>query len=121
MNIKLSYTPVSKNPADLLAVVLDEETVLHEIDDPAIAAHVNRAREGFKEKTLRREYYVTLPEESAHRALVVYWSPSLRAWNLWENVKTFTARALRLARDYRFARIAVIVNNAAAGRFVGKV
>jgi leucyl aminopeptidase len=121
MNIKLSFTAVSKNPADLLAVILDEETVLHDVDDAAITAHVNRARAGFKEKTLRREYYVTLPEGSAHKALVVYWSPSLKAWNLWENVKTFTARALRLARDYHLARVAVIVNNAAAGRFVGKV
>jgi leucyl aminopeptidase len=121
MNTKLSFSAVSQNPADLLAVILDEETTLHEIDDPQIAAHVARARAGYAEKTLRREYYVTLPEGSAHRALVVYWSPSLRAWNLWENVKTFTARALRLARDYRMARVALVMNSAAAAPLVGKV
>jgi leucyl aminopeptidase len=121
MNTKLSFSPVSKNPADLLAIILDEETTLHEIDDPQIAAHVTRARTGYMEKTLRREYYATLPEGSAHRAVVVYWSPSLRAWNLWENVKTFTARALRLARDYRMARVALVMNSAAAAPLVGKV
>jgi leucyl aminopeptidase len=121
MNTKLSFSPVSQNPADLLAVILDEETTLHEIDDPQIAAHVTRARAGYTEKTLRREYYATLPEGAAHRALVVYWSPSLRAWNLWENVKTFTARALRLARDYRMPRVALVMNSAAAAPLVGKV
>jgi leucyl aminopeptidase len=121
MNIKLSFSPVSQNAADLLAVILDEETTLHEIDDATIAAHVARARDGYKERTLKRDYYVTLPEGHPHRALVVFWSPSLKAWNLWENVKTFTARALRLARDYRFARVAVVMNAAGAAPLVGKV
>src|SRR6185503_9965395 len=105
-----SFTPVSQNPSDLLAVVLDEDTTLHEIDDPVIAGHVARARDGYKERTLKREYYVTLPEGHPHRALVVYWSPSLKAWNLWENVKTLTARALRLARDYHWPRVGIVVN-----------
>jgi leucyl aminopeptidase len=121
MNIKLSFTPISQNPVDLLAVILDPETTLHEIDDAAIAAHVARAGAGFREKTLKREYFATLPEGSPARALVVYWSPQLRAWNLWENVKTFTARALRLARDYHHARIGVALNAAAGAPFVGKV
>ena len=61
MNIKLSFSPVSQTPVDLLVVVLDDEKTLHEIDDPALAAHVAR-REAFKEKTLKREYFATLPE-----------------------------------------------------------
>ena len=121
MNIKLSFSAVSQNPADLLVVILDEETTLHEIDDATIAGHVSRARERFKERTLKREYYVTLPEGHPHRSLVVYWAPSLKAWNLWENVKTFTARALRLARDYRLPRVAVVMNGAKASPLVGKV
>ena len=44
MNIKLAFSPVSQNPVDLLAVVLDDEKTLHEIDDPAIAAHVAAGR-----------------------------------------------------------------------------
>src|SRR5207245_10536935 len=45
----------------------------------------------------------------------------LKSWNLWENVKTFTARALRLARDYRFARVGIAVNAPQAAPLVGKV
>jgi leucyl aminopeptidase len=121
MNIKLGFTPVSQNPVDLLVVILDEEHTLHSIDDLAVAAHVERAAAAFREKTLKREYFVTLPEGAYPRALVVYWSPQLKGWNLWENVKTFTARALHLARDYRFARVGVVVNTAEAAPLVGKV
>ena len=53
--------------------------------------------------------------------MVAYWSPSLKSWNLWENVKTFTARGLRLARDYRHPRIGIVMNSAAAAPLVGKV
>ena len=64
MNIKLSFTPVSQNPLDLLIVVLDADKTLHEVDDPAIARHLEKAAAGFREKTLKREYHVTLPEGS---------------------------------------------------------
>jgi len=121
MNVKLSFSPVSQTPVDLLAVVLDDERTLHEIDDAAIARHVARAAEGFRAKTLKREYFATLPEGQAARAVVVYWSPQLKSWNLWENVKTFTARALRLARDYRLAHVGLVANTPDAAPLVGKI
>jgi len=121
MNIKLAFTPVSQNPVDLLAVVLDPETPLHQVDDPTLAQHVARAEAGFREETLKREYFATLPEGAAARAVVVYWSPSLKSWNLWENVKTCTARALRLARDYDLRRVGLVANTAAAAPYVGKI
>jgi leucyl aminopeptidase len=120
-NTKLSFGTVSQTPVDLLAVVLDPDRTLHEIDDPAIARHVARAGELFRDRSLKREYFVTLPEGTAPRALVVYWSPQLKSWNLWENVKTFTARALRLARDYRMAQIGLVANTPEAAPLVGKI
>ncbi len=120
MNIKLAFTPVSQNTVDLLAVVLDADTVLHEIDDPALLAHVDRAATLFREKTLKREYFATLPEGAKARALVVYWSPLQKGFNLWENVKTFTARALRLARDYHYPRIGLALNAKDAAPLLGK-
>jgi leucyl aminopeptidase len=120
MNVKLSYSPVSQNPLDLLVVVLDAEKTLHSVDDAAVSAHVAKAAEAFKDRTLKREYFATLPEGANPRALVVFWSPSLKGWNLWENLKTFTARALRLARDYRYAKVGLVLNSEAAAPFVGK-
>jgi len=121
MNIKLSFTPVSQNPLDLLVVVLDTEKNLHEIDDPLLGSHVERARGAFRDKTLKREYIATFPEGSTPKALLVYWSPSLKSWNLWENVKTFAARALHFARDYRLGRVGLVLNTSEAAPLVGKV
>jgi leucyl aminopeptidase len=121
MNIKLSFAPVSATPTDLLVVILDPERPLHEIDDPTVRAHVDRARDSFATKVLKREYFATLGEGSTTRALVVYWGPSLKSWNLWENVKTFTAKALRLARDYRYVRIGLVLNSPEAAPLLGKV
>ena len=70
MNIKLAFTPVSQTAVDLLVFVLDDEQVLHEVDDPAIRAHVQRATSQYREKTLKREYFATLPEGSPAAALV---------------------------------------------------
>ena len=75
------------------------------IDDPALQAHVQRAAAAFRDKSLKREYYATLPEGSPAKSLVVYWSPQIKSYNLWENVKTFTARALRLTAGHPCARV----------------
>jgi len=56
MNIKLSYSPVSQSPLDLLVVVLDSEKTLHAIDDATVAAHVAKATAAFRDRTLKREY-----------------------------------------------------------------
>jgi leucyl aminopeptidase len=120
MNVKLAFTPVSQNPLDLIAVVLDDEQTLHEIDDTEVSAHVERASAAFRDKSLKREYYATLAEGSKARAVVVYWSPQLKGWNLWENVKTFTSRALRLARDFRLPRVGLVLNASGAAPLVGK-
>ena len=120
MNLKLSFSPVSQTTADLIVVVLDEGKRLHEIDDPVIAGHVARAEATFKDKSLKREYFATLAEGARVKAVVVYWSPSLKSWNLWENVKTFTAKALRLARDLNLPQVALVLNTGDAAPLVGK-
>src|SRR5262245_57720431 len=120
MNVKLSFAPVSRGSFDLLAVVLDEGKALHAIDDALVASHVERAATGFRDKQLKREYYATLPDGAPARALVVYWSPQIKSFNLWENVKTFTARALRLARDYHMPQIGLVLNNGDSAPLVGK-
>ncbi len=120
MNVQLVFGPVSRLDTDLLVVVLDPETRLHDIDEPSLAAEVARIAEGFRSKSIRRDYFTMLPDGKSARALAVYWSPSLKAWNLWENVKTFAARAVRQARDLRLPRVTMLLNSAAAAPYVGK-
>jgi len=121
MNLKLSFQPISQNPVDLLVFILDPGAKLHSSDDPVVSAHVEKAREAFAAKTRKREYFATLPEGARAKAVLIYWNPTLKAWNLWENVKTFTARALRVARDERLPRVAIVLNAPEAAPYVGKV
>ena len=79
MNVKLAFTPASRNPVDLLAVVLDEDKTLHEIDDPLSPSTSSARPRASATSTLKREYYATLPDGAPARALVVYWSPQLKA------------------------------------------
>jgi leucyl aminopeptidase len=120
MNITLSFSPLSSARFDLLAVILAEDKTLQDVDDALVAEHVARATESYRSKTLKRDYFATLPEGASTGALVVYWSPTLTSWNLWENVKTFTARALRLARDCRYARVGIVLNGRDAAPLIGK-
>jgi len=98
MNLKLSFAPLSQNALDLLVVVLDAEKTLHQIDDAEVAAHVARARAGFEAKTLKREYYATLPRARAP----VRWSctprRSSRAGTCGERQDLHRARAAPGAR-----------------------
>ncbi len=120
MNIKLSFSPVSQSPVDLLVVVLDPEKTLHVIDDKSVSAHIAKATEGYLAKTQKRDYFVTLEDGAPARGLLVLWSPTLKSWNLWENIKTFMARGLRLGRDYRYTRIGFVLNGPDAAALVGK-
>jgi leucyl aminopeptidase len=121
MNTRLAFGTLAQSPVDLLVVVLDAEQTLHEISDPMVSEHLTRAAAGFRDRSLKREYFATLPDGGPTRALVVYWSPSLKGFNLWENVKTFVACGLRLARDYRWPRVGVLVNARDSAPLVGKV
>ena len=61
-----------------------------------------------------------MPEGAPAKAVVVYWSPQIKSFNLWENVKTFAARALRLAHDYHMPQVGLVLNSAEAAPLVGK-
>ncbi|MBN2369481.1 MAG: leucyl aminopeptidase [Vicinamibacteria bacterium] len=121
MKIRLEYAPPTRASADLAVVILDEDLSLHELQDTILTEHVARASAGFRDKTLKHEYFTYLPEGAISRALVVYWNPVLKSWSLQENVKTFTARALRLAREHRLPRVMIAINGADAAPFASKI
>ena len=120
MNIKLSFGPISSAKLDLLVVVLDPGQTLHDIDVPAAAQHVDRASDAFQNRKLKREYFATLADGTSPSAIAVFWSPNLKSYNLWENVKTFTSRGLRLAKELRLANIGLVLNTPQAAALVGK-
>ncbi len=120
VKIQLKYDDPRKVKTDLLVVILDKDTKLHDLGRSPLADTVDSCRRRFRAKRLLKEYLVPLSPRSAARHLVVYTTAHDPAFNVWENVKTSVARALRTARDLGLKNVAVVLNTDAALPFVGK-
>ena len=120
MKIQLKYDDVRKVKTDLLVVILDKDTKLHDLGRSPLADTVDTCRRRFKSKRLLKEYVTPLSPRSAARHLAVYTTAHNPAFNAWENIKIAVASAIRTARDLGLKNVAVVLNTEAAGPFVGK-
>lgn len=114
MKISLTYKPVSTIDADLLIVILDETKTFHVSDDKAVRGVIDRARQLYADKRIKREYIYTLDQDAKIPTLLVYSTALNRNYPLPEVLKIFVARALRFAKDYQYTRVAVLMNGADA-------
>jgi leucyl aminopeptidase len=120
MKIQLTYQRPADVPADLLVVILDDERRFHDFAGSPLQQTVRRVQGDFKDKTLKTEYFAALETKSGPRNLVVFWTGLNKAYNVWETLKTFVARSLRMARDRGLSRITIALNTKDAAPFVGK-
>ena len=102
-------------------MILDRTTTLCNLTGSRLETVVDRLRRDFDSKRLKREYVTSLDPPAPSRNLVVFSTELSPAFNAWENVKIFTARALRLARDMGLDRVAILLNTDDAVAFMGKV
>lgn len=121
MDISLSYDAPSKLQSELLVVILDKEKTFLEIETQDIRNIIHRLKQDFVERRIRREYFCTLNENSKIKNLLVYSTSLSPAYNIWENIKIFTARALRFCKDYNLKTAAICMNTEEAQPFIGKV
>jgi len=120
MKIQLSYDATSQIQTDLLVVILDNETRLFNLDGSPLDKTVQRIAHEIEEKKIKKEYFTSLDGKSSVKNLVVFSTRFSPAQNIWENLKTFVARSIRLAHDLGLGRIALLLNTDAAAPFVGK-
>jgi leucyl aminopeptidase len=81
---------------------------------------VRRIGTDFREKRLKTDYFTSLDARGPARNLAVYSTGLNPSHNVWENVKIFVARAIRLAGDHGLGRVSVVLNTDAALPFIGK-
>ena len=120
MKVRLNYDSPQKVKTDLLVVILDRETKLHDLGRSPLAQTVDRAKRAFRTRRLRKEQLTTLSPRSAAENLVVYSTSLDPAFNVWENVKAYVNRSIRLARDLGLRRVSIVLNTDQALAFVGK-
>jgi leucyl aminopeptidase len=121
MKIQLSYSQPSAIQTDLLVVILDKEARLFDLGGSALDETVQQVERDFDQKKLKREYFTALDSKSRIKNVVVFSNSLSPAYNLWENLKTFVAKSIRMAQDLGLDKIAILMNTDRAVPFVGKV
>jgi len=93
---------------------------LHDLAGSPLDETVRRVERDIKDKKLKTDYFTSVDSKGAARNLIVFSTALASGLNVWENLKTFVGRALRLAKDHGFGRVSVVLNTDQAAPFVGK-
>ena len=120
MNVQLVYDGPAQLQTDLLAIILDNENPLHDLSGSPVEELVRKISEDIKEKRLKTDYFTSLDARGPVRNLVVYSTALTPTYNIWENVKIFISRAIRMAKSHGLQRVSVLLNTDAAVPFIGK-
>ena len=120
MKIRLSYDRPSQISADLLVVIVDSEVRLHDLTGSPFDEIVRRVGRDLNERRLKKEYFAALDSRAAAQHLVVFSSTLNPGYNVWENLKTFVARSIRMAKDQSLNHVCILLNTDEAAPFMGK-
>jgi leucyl aminopeptidase len=120
MKIQLNYDSPSQVQTDLLVLVSDPETELFSLSGSSLDETARRVVRDINAKKIKKEYFTALDSKSGVKNLIVFSTVLNPAFNVWENLKTFIARSLRLATDLGLNRVSVLLNTEGAAPFIGK-
>ena len=120
MKIQLVYDRPSQISTDLLVVILDSKTKLHDLTGNLLEETVRRVGRGLNEKRLKKEYFTSLDSRAGDQHVVIFSTILEPSYNVWESLKIFVARSIRMARDHGISRVCVVLNTEEAAPFIGK-
>ena len=96
MKIQLSYDRINQINTDLLVVILDAPTNLHDLTGSPLDETVRRVAADMGSKRIKKEYFTSLDPKSPVKNLLIYTTAHNPAQNTWENLKIFVARSVLL-------------------------
>src|SRR5436190_22655389 len=99
MKIQLMYDRLSQIKTDLLVVILDEERTFHDLGASPLQETIRRAQRDFRDKKLKTEYLSALDLKAGPKHLVIFSTSLSKAYNVWENGKSFAAPATAMAQQ----------------------
>ncbi len=120
MKIQLVYDRPSQISTDLLVVILDSKTKLHDLTGNLLEETVRRVGRDLNEKRLKKEYFTSLDSRAGDQHVVIFSTILEPSYNVWESLKIFVARSIRMARDHGLSRVCVVLNTEEAAPFIGK-
>lgn len=120
MKIQLVYDRPSQISTDLLVVILDSKIKLHDLTGNLLEETVRRVGRDLNEKRLKKEYFTSLDSRVGDQHVVIFSTILEPSYNVWESLKIFVARSIRMARDHGLSRVCVVLNTEEAAPFIGK-
>ena len=120
MKIQLVYDRPSQISTDLLVVILDSKIKLHDLTGNLLEETVRRVGRDLNEKRLKKEYFTSLDSRVGDQHVVIFSTILEPSYNVWESLKIFVARSIRMARDHGISRVCVVLNTEEAAPFIGK-
>ncbi len=120
MNLEILSRGLEKIKTDLLVILLDAEAELASIKDPELNALIAKLRLEYGEKKIKKEYFTQWSNEGI-RHLLVFHSSLDSAYNIWEKIKIFSARALGYGRDLNLVSVTFLLNGKEGPKYLGKV
>ena len=120
MKIQLVYDRPSQITTDLLVVILDSKIKLHDLTGNLLEETVRRVGKDLNEKRLKKEYFTSLDSRVGSQHVVIFSTILEPSYNVWESLKIFVARSIRMARDHGISRVCVVLNTEEAAPFIGK-
>ena len=120
MKIQLVYDRPSQISTDLLVIILDSKIKLHDLTGNLLEEVVGRVGRDLNEKRLKKEYFTSLDSRVGSQHVVIFSTILEPSYNVWESLKIFVARSIRMARDHGLSRVCVVLNTEEAAPFIGK-
>jgi len=120
MKIQLVYDRPSQISTDLLVVILDSKIKLHDLTGNLLEETVRRVGRDLNENRLKKEYFTSLDSRVGDQHVVIFSTILEPSYNVWESLKIFVARSIRMARDHGISRVCVVLNTEEAAPFIGK-
>src|SRR5437867_1761779 len=120
MKIQFSYDRPAQVRTDLVVVILDSQTRFHDLAGSPLEDIVRRVATDLDAKRFKKEYFTSLDTRGPARNLLVFSTALNPGYNTWENLKTFVAQSIRLAKNYGLSQVSVLLNTDEAVPYVGK-
>jgi len=120
MKIQLVYDRPSQISTDLLVIILDSKIKLHDLTGNLLEEVAGRVGRDLNEKRLKKEYFTSLDPRAGAQYVVIFSTILEPSYNVWESLKIFVARSIRMARDHGLSRVCVVLNTEEAAPFIGK-
>jgi leucyl aminopeptidase len=106
--------------ADLLVLVLDQQETLFELPESDLAQRVAGLQSAFTGGKYTREFSFD-PNGGGVKTVVAYSTELEKVFGLWENLKIFAARAVKLAADTGRTKVVFALNSAEGLNSVAKI